>query len=326
MADTTDSLIFANKLQIHYWFSDKSHTMDALVHNKCERELLEITKAVASLCGADIKLETEPSAKGGLKCWITIIPKSEKKTPPSKIDLVTTMVNAVLATPMHTSVSHIVGQLIDSLFADREVSEEQKEQMRLDIAQLKSEAEGKIQVLDQSNLLKKRRSNFYDALTKYKKMKSISVVMTDAFRRPITEEQMVTREGFKNFILSSDHLKPIVLENVLIEIISPVLTKGKYKWKGVYNGSLISFSMKSEEFISLVQSGKVEFKSGTTINCTLEIEKKINSEGLEKITSYNIVRVGSYFENGKSVDTTEGRQQKQKPIVPKKQLDLFGNY
>ncbi len=28
--------------------------MDALVHNKCERELLEITKAIATLCGADI--------------------------------------------------------------------------------------------------------------------------------------------------------------------------------------------------------------------------------------------------------------------------------
>lgn len=325
MADTTDSLIFANKLQIHYWFSDKSHTMDALIHNKCERELLEIAKAIAILCGVDIKLETEPSAKGGLKCWITIIPKSEKRTTPSKITLVTTLVNAVLATPMHTSVSQIAGQLINSMFADKEVAEEQKEKIQLDLAYLKSEVEGKIQVLDQSNLLKKRRSNFYDALSKYKKMKSISVVITDGSRKPITEEQLVTREGFKTFILSSDHLKPIVLENVLIEIISPVLAKGKYKWKGVYNGSLISFSMKSEEFISLVQSGKVEFKNGTTINCALEIEKKINSEGLEKITSYNIVRVGTYFENGKSVDTAEAKQQKQKPIVQKKQLDLFGN-
>jgi hypothetical protein len=325
MADTSDSLIFASKLQIHYWFSDKSHTMDALVHNKCERELLEITKAIAALCGADIKLETEPSAKGGLKCWITIVAKSEKKTPPAKITLVTTMVNAVLATPMHTSVSHIAGLLIDNMFADKEVTEVQREQLRLEIAHLKSEADSKIQALDQSNLLKKRRSNFYDALSKYKKMKSISVVMTDASRKLITEEQMVTREGFKTFILSSDQLEPLVLENILIEIISPVLAKGKYKWKGMYNGSPISFSMKSDEFISQVQLGKVEFKSGTTINCTLEIEKKINSEGLEKITSYNIIRVGSYSEIGKSTDVPEGKPQKQKPVAPRKQLDLFGN-
>ena len=136
---------------------------------------------------------------------------------------------------------------------------------------------------------------------------------------------MITCEGFKTFILKSDQLAPHVLENVLIQIISPVLITGKYKWKGVYNGSPISFSMKSDEFISMVQSGKVEFKSGTTINCTLEIEKKINSEGLEKVTSYNIMQVGSYVEHGKTVDITEVKQQRQKPVAPKKQLDLFGD-
>jgi len=325
MADTSDSLIFACKLQIHYWFSDKSHTMDALVHNKCERELLELIKAIAVVCGADIKLETEPSAKGGLKSWITLVAKSEKKTPPAKITLVTLLVNAVLATPMHTSVSRLADLLADNMFADKEITEEQKEQFRLDIAHLKSEAAGRIQALDQSNLIKKRRSNFYDVLSKYKKIKSISVVMTDSSRKPISEEQMMTREGFKSFILKSDQLEPLLFENVPIEIISPVLARGKYKWKGIYNGAPISFSMKSDDFLSQVQSGKVEFKSGTTINCTLEIEKKINSEGLEKITSYNIIRVGSFSENGKSADTAEVKQQKQKPVAPRKQLDLFGN-
>jgi len=325
MADTSDSLITASKLQIHYWFSDKSHTMDALVHNKCERELLELIKAIATACSTDIKLETEPSAKGGLKSWITLVARSEKKTSLAKITLVTLLANAVLATPMHTSVSRLAELLADNLFADKEITEQQKEQLRLVIAHLKSEAEGKIPALDQSNLIKKRRSNFYDALSKYKKIKSISVVITDSSRKPITEEQMMTREGFKSFILKSDQLEPLVFENVPIEIISPVLAKGKYKWKGIYNGAPISFSMKSDEFISQVQSGKVEFKSGTTINCTLEIEKKINSEGLEKITSYNIIRVGSYSEIGKPADIPEGKPQKQKPVAPRKQLDLFGN-
>ncbi|NOS94313.1 MAG: hypothetical protein HOP30_20560 [Cyclobacteriaceae bacterium] len=64
MADTPDSYRMISKLQFHYWFSDKSHSMDALVHNKCERELLELTKIVAKICGVAIKMETEPSGKG----------------------------------------------------------------------------------------------------------------------------------------------------------------------------------------------------------------------------------------------------------------------
>ena len=61
-----------------------------------------------------------------------------------------------------------------------------------------------------------------------------------------------------------------------------------------------------------------------TINCTLEIEKKITGVGIEKITGYTIIHVVSYFENGKTVETTEGKQNKQKQITSKTQLDLFG--
>ena len=148
--------------------------------------------------------------------------------------------------------------------------------------------------------------------------------MTDDLKKPISEEQFVARDGFKNFILSSDQLVPLVLENAIIEIISPVLIKGRHKWKGVFNDSHISFSMKSDEFMAMVQTGKVEFKSGSTINCTLEIEKKINGVGIEKITGYNIIRVGSYFENGKSIETTESKQHRQKQnTTSKRQLDLF---
>jgi hypothetical protein len=324
MAATTESLVPAHKLQLHYWFSDKSHTMDALVYNKCERELLELTKAIASICGVSIKMETEPSGKGGLKNWLTIMARTPKKTPPAKVALVTTLVAACMVTPVHISLNQILEQLIETMGNESELSEGQKEQMQALKEFLKSEIAEKLLLLDQSSILKKRRSNFYDLLRKYQKVKSVSLVMVDDSRKPITQEQYIVRDSFKNFILVSDKLEPLVMENAMVEIISPVLSKGKYKWKGMYNNSLISFSMKSDEFMSLVHSGKVEFKSGMSIQCALEIERKINSEGSEKVISYNILRVGSYLENGKSVETTEGKQQKQKQQSSRRQLDLFG--
>src|SRR6187549_923755 len=140
MADNSSTYASINKLQFHYWFSDKTHTMDALVHNKCERELLELTKVIAKLCGLAIKMETEPSGKGGLKSWLTITAKSPKKTPVAKIALLNTLVAASIATPNHASISTIADNLFDKMLAEKELNEEQREQLEREMTQLKSEA------------------------------------------------------------------------------------------------------------------------------------------------------------------------------------------
>jgi len=38
-----------NKLELHYCFTDDDHTMDAIIRNSCERELLAIVNEIASL-------------------------------------------------------------------------------------------------------------------------------------------------------------------------------------------------------------------------------------------------------------------------------------
>jgi hypothetical protein len=323
MANAGDSHRMTFKLQFHYWFSDKSHTMDALIHNKCERELLELTKAVAKICGVNIKMETEPSGKGGLKSWLSITAKSPKKTAVAKIALVNTVVATCVATPGQASMNEMGNALLDSL-ADKVSEEAGKEQLQKDIHALKIEFANLLPLLDQSSVVKKRRSTFYDLLRKYQKVKSISVAFTDETKKPITEEQLVAREEFKAFIVSSNTVAPQVVENAEIEIISPVLMKGKHKWRGMYKGEPISFVMKSDDFMTLVQSGKVEFKSGSTISCTLQIEKKMNGVGVERIMGYNILGVGSYSENGKTIETPEAKQKQKQAVVSKRQLDLFG--
>lgn len=41
----------ANRLQLHYYFDDESHFMDAHVRNKCEGELLAIIHEVSTNFG-----------------------------------------------------------------------------------------------------------------------------------------------------------------------------------------------------------------------------------------------------------------------------------
>ncbi len=298
--------------------------MDALVLNKCERELLELTRTIAKVSGVSVHMETEPMGKGGLKSWLTLIAKAPKKTPPAKLALVNLLVAASITTPNQGSLSEVLKSLLDKLMEEKEGDKTAHDQRKQDIKALKAEALSVIPKLDQHPVIRKRRSTFYDLLRKYAKVKSFSVTLTDEARKPLLDEQMVERDQFKTFLLSSAAVAPQIIEQAQIEIISPVLVKGRHKWKGNYNGAPISFIMKSDDFMTMVQSGKVEFKSGSAITCTLEVEKKISSTGAERITGYNIIHVSAYAENGKTIVTTEEKQKQKHQAVSRRQLDLFG--
>ena len=101
------------------------------------------------------------------------------------------------------------------------------------------------------------------------------------------------------------------------------LKKGKYKWVGIYNGTPISFNMKSNEFRTLVQTGKVEFKNGSSINCQLEIRKRIDNEGIEKTVGYDVIRVNHYFDNEKPMETPEGKRYRQQKEANERQTKLW---
>ena len=81
--------------------------------------------------------------------------------------------------------------------------------------------------------------------------------------------------------------------------------------------------MKSNEFKTLVQTGQIEFKNGSSINCLLTIKRKIDNEGLEKNLSYEVSRVNNYFENDKPIETPEGKKHRQKKEAERNQLRMF---
>ena len=53
---TNASVLNWNTIELHYWFNDESHTMNAIVLNKCEYEFLGIAKEIAqTLKGSNSK-------------------------------------------------------------------------------------------------------------------------------------------------------------------------------------------------------------------------------------------------------------------------------
>ena len=307
-------------LEIHYWFIDDSHSMDAVVQNKCEYELLAIIKEVSKQLSIDIAIETEPDGEGGFRKWLKLVSKEENKKGTITTSIIVALISLILITPL----SKITEKLIDRLFEDTELNELQKEKLKLEIQQLKKQ-NGNVYTLDENTLIKKRRSNFYESLSKYSKIEKVSFVIVDENKNRKLVNRTVEKENFKDFILATDELEPTENENAVIEIIAPILKKGNYKWIGIYNGEAIAFNMKSNEFKSLVQNGNIEFKNGSSIICNLLIKRKINSEGLEFNIGYDVLRVDSYFENDKPIETIEGKRHRQVKEAQKQQLKLFAD-
>ncbi|MFZ6665164.1 hypothetical protein [Peijinzhouia sedimentorum] len=316
------SIFDLNSVEVHYWFNDNTHLMDAFIQNRCEYELLGILKEISSTFKIEIIIETKPLENGGLRRWFKLASREENKKATITTAVVTALLTTILVTPLSTTISKLTEKAIEKIFEDPELIYLEKQKLKFEIEKLKQETGYNIQTLDGNNVVKKKKSNFYNSLDKYKKVEKVTFTLTANNKKPI-EEQTVPRAIFKEFILVTDELEPEVLDDVVIEIISPVLKKGTYKWMGIYKGEPVPFSMKSKEFKELVQKGDIQFKNGTSINCSLIIKKKIDNEGIEKIINIEVYRVNHYFENDKPIETPEGRTNRKNNEAEKQQLNLF---
>lgn len=230
--DQKISLLNGNTIELHYWWGDESHSMDAFVQNKCEYDFLGVLKEIAATFNVEIVIETEPLADGGLRRWFKLISKEENKKATITLAVIVALVTGVFITPITTSVSKVTEKLIEEIFEDKEVKELEKEKLKLEIEKLRLEIEEKNQALKQNSVIKRKRSNFYESLDSYPKVDKVSFMIQDNNKEQVKQESTVLRKDFKNFVLISDDLEPIEKENAIIEIISPVLKKRKLQMDG----------------------------------------------------------------------------------------------
>lgn len=314
------SIIQANTVQIHYSFNeDEIHLMDAFIQNKCEREFLHILSEVANCFSLEYTIETEPFAEGGFRRWFKVITKEENKRAHITTAIIVALSTAIITTP----IGKLSEKLIDKVFEDTELKELEKEKLKLEILKLKEETKQYESNLNKAPTVKKKKSNFYEHLVKYPRIKEVSFQIESDNQQTEEEEKTIPKGRFYEFILASDELEPHEKEEASIEIISPVLKSGHYKWSGIYDGIPISFHMKSKEFKVLVQSGKVEFKNGSSIICHLKVKRKMDQEGIPQNYSYEVLTVSKYFENDTPIETPEGKRTRRRKEAEKSQMNLF---
>lgn len=309
-----------NRLELHYHFvdSDSSHSMDAVIRNKCEHELLQIVNTISREINVQIKIETEAHEEGGLIEFYTFFGSAEGQA-------ITAIAN-IAVTTLGILISRIPLRKSKLDRQEQQLSIEEKrlniEAQKLNIESLQKELETKkiettniniekFEYIINSNIkILKYKSNFYKTLYNYPKVKRLSAVRLDANKKQIEEPRFIDRSDFDKFILESDNLEPITDESAIIEIISPVLKKGKYKWRGIYDKLVqpIEFSMTDKEFKEDILRDGISFKSGTFIDCILQISRKIDDLGNIFNSNYSVLTVLRHHHDGISIETYKGKK------------------
>lgn len=314
---------FNNKLELRYYFNDKSNYMDAMVKHRCEKEVLAMIRTLADMLDVKMTVHSEPYGQEGFKEIWAVAGESSRS-----ISIVLNLFMQVF-----TRQSLLLG---GQPVADRTAADEEK--MQKEIALLRRNLKLKspdaliprelIELLSSMPKFCKYKSNFYEALRGYPKVTKITCRELNENNRSRSGSLEVKREQFDYYILRSDDLPPVKDNKATIEIISPVLKDSRYRWKGIYNkgGETIDFYMNDEDFKKQMFDEKVSFTSGMCIDCVLEIERKLSELGETVNVSYTVKTVIRTRFDKMEIITPQGKRHLRKLEAEKKQLtlDLFG--
>lgn len=180
-------------------------------------------------------------------------------------------------------------------------------------------------IINQSYKTQTKKSSFYKELLKNSKVKEVGFTGLGLNGTTVIDEKKVERKHFSKFILNSNQLPPIKNENALIEVVAPVLTEGKAKWKGIFEEKLISFEMNDDDFKRAVLSKEISFKNGASLICALRINKKIDESGEVAISGYTVETVLDKVDGGVTVETSQGKAYRHTKKLKDNQSDMFNN-
>lgn len=310
----------AEKLELHYYFDNKSHAMNAFVRNKCEAEVLAIFQEIASTLGIRLTVESVAYSEGGLKETWQFIGKNSNQFALLLAIIVFVFSRIPLSDPEQDRLT-------------KEATKLTIEEKRLSIEKLhrelqagevtKNTVESASTAIDGSLKVAVRKSNFYKNLIGYKRVTGIGLTPLTKDSIPTENEKFIGRSDFSKFILPTNKLPVLIIEDATIEIVAPVLKEGNYHWKGIYEGVPIGFSMIDEEFKNTVLSEGVSFKHGTVIECVLNIHRKFDEIGDIVITGYSVATVIKKIDGPVSFETIQGKRHLARKKFAEDQIDLF---
>ena len=173
------------KLELHYYLSGASHSMDARVRNNCESEILAIVEHVSEELQFPVSIEVEALREGGIKDVLSFFGNDKQ--------------NLILFSSLLTCVFAF------QAIPDRELIELQKEELRLSITQLQQQLRKNenvekpikniAELISHQPKIIARKSEFYKSAQKEIKVKRVGFTALDYNENPAFPEQNVERKN-----------------------------------------------------------------------------------------------------------------------------------
>lgn len=301
----------SNVLELHFYRTDDLHEVDAFVRNECERELLSVIKILCSELNIETSILSEVPDEGGFKDFWKFIGKNSNQL----TLLLSVLVLIYSRIPVENR--RLTELQIKNLELDNELKRKELEKLSSD--SISNEIIHKVvEYFEQDFKINWHKSNFYKKLFLDQNISDVSFAGLDENRQPILPIQKVNRVEFANFIINSSEFPPLIDENAVIDIISPVLKLGNFHWKGFYNEDIISFQMKDEDFRKSVLNKEIEFNNATAIKCVLQQNRRIDDTGKVYVTYNKVLTVLEVTESNSTFETNQGKkykkQRKDNPI------------
>ncbi|OCR89941.1 hypothetical protein CFT12S00416_01535 [Campylobacter fetus subsp. testudinum] len=277
-----DNQVENNQFIIHYYLSDGSHSMNAFTRNHIEKSMLEVIKEIGDVAKVDIILESQASKPGGYIEYLEIAMPLLYGAHYFKNTINTIITNIFTGKNKEQKLKN------ELLKEKLKLKKNKNESDEIDLANKKKQDSLQINLnkVLEDKLLQRKISTYYQKVKKYEKIEKIGFKTDND-----TQEIIVEREYFKEFIMI-DNTDTEIDDEATIEIISPVLKEGKYKWKGKYKSEKIDFSMGDSKFKDDVIESKYEFSNGSSIQCCLQIKKTFDDFGDEiKNRTYSVSKV-----------------------------------
>ncbi len=286
----------SDKLELHYLFRDDTHSIDAFIRNECEKELLEIFLEVSETLGLEIRVEANPTLEGGFKEIWSFLGKNSVQI--TLIIGVTTMV----LTRFPVENKELTRLQIENLKLDNAIKRRELEKLNLEFIQSEEELKEEIvkqcvELVNKNYKVSWRKSNLYRRLLNYPKIESIEVQRIKG-KSPSGPPRNVPKKEFSKFILRTDDLPDTEKETHVIDVISPAIKSGRFKWKGFLNNEIITFEMNDTRFNQHVMKGEAHFSNRFSIEVEMNQSRKIDKDGSIRITNTVVHQVIATIEEG----------------------------
>jgi hypothetical protein len=324
----------AKNLEVHYYLANESHSMDAFVRNKCEAELLAIFGELCTTLGVDVPIEALAHQEGGLRDYWKLLGENSIQITSAAL-IFSTLLSIANTVSTRIPVSDPEKDEREKQIQELTIEEKRLaiEERKLALEKLKKEAqqgipskgtiEGAAKAVEQNPKIQIRRSNFYRVLSIHEKVIGIGFSAIAQDGKAIEQENFVPRADFKKYVLNTNELPVETIDGAIIEIVAPVLKEGNYKWRGIYEGKSISFSMTDAEFKTSVLREEVSFQHGSGINCVLRIFRKFDELGEVVITGYSVGTVIEKKDGASTYETPQGKKHRTYKKFIKNQAGLF---